>query len=302
MSDNSCFGYRQAAEVLPDDLKRLFVSAPESVQMYAEGFRLRSGRKPSVIMPDNEIELGNGIIQGRQLYDVIEIATGASFHSCADTIKSGFVTASGGHRIGICGTAVVSSDSVSGIRNISSLNIRIAKEIKTAAGSFIGKLRDDAGGYCSVLIAAYPGGGKTTALRDLVRRISDDGIRCSIADERSEIAAVKNGVPQLDVGRCSDIMDRAPRAEAVMMLLRCMSPQVIAMDEITAKGDTEALISCAQCGVKVFATAHAGSIRELKDKKIYKDLMDSGVFERVVLISGTGRNRKYDVLKQGTKC
>ena len=121
MKDNSYCGYRQAVNVLPADLKKLFISVPERIQMYAEGFGLRSGRKPVVILPGDELELEHDAICSRQLYDVIEIATGASVHACSDTISSGFITAAGGHRIGICGTAVVNSGSVTGIKNISSL-------------------------------------------------------------------------------------------------------------------------------------------------------------------------------------
>ena len=117
------------------------------------------------------------------------------------------------------------------------------------------------------------------------------GIRTGLCDERSEIAALVHGEPQFSLGRLVDVIDGCAKAEAAMMLLRSMSPQVIAMDEITLPCDVDAICRAANCGVAVVATAHADDIRELYRRKIYLPLLENRIFSQVIHLSRQGQER-----------
>ena len=145
----------------------------------------------------------------------------------------------------------------------------------------------------SVLILSPPGYGKTTFLRECIRQLSDSGKRVSVADERGELAAVHRGVPQFDLGKASDIMSGVPKAQAVMMLLRAMNPQIIAMDEISSPEDVEAAETASGCGVRLIATAHAADKSELYRRPVYKRLLELGVFKNTVVIENRCGRRSY---------
>ena len=284
--------YLSAVELLPRHLKEKLYRLSKADMLAAEEIRLRAGAGLSLLCGGGERLMDRGRISSRELADIVCSASNSSIHTVSANIREGFVTSESGHRIGICGTAAVKDGEICGINSYSSLTIRIAKEIKTAAEG-LPELISAGCGLSSVLIISPPGGGKTTLLRDLVRRISGQGIRVALADERGEIAAVRDGAPSLDVGPCTDVMDMAPRSEAAMFLLRAMTPQVIAMDEISSAREMEAARAIAGCGTAIFATAHGGSIEELKTKKRYRTLFEEGVFDSVVAISGSGAARGY---------
>lgn len=284
--------YLSAAELLPRHMKEKLYRLSKEEMLTAEEIRLRTGCGMSVLSAGHEVVLDKSRISSGELADIVCAASNSSIHTVASNIREGFVTAENGHRIGICGTAAVKNGEICGINNYSSLTVRISKEIKTAAEG-LPELITAEGGVGSLLIISPPGGGKTTLLRDLVRRVSEAGVRIALADERGEIAAVKNGMPTMDVGPCTDVMDMAPRAEAAMFLLRSMTPQVIAMDEISSPREMEAARAIAGCGTAIFATAHGGGMNELKTRKRYRELFEEGVFDSVVTISGSGSERGY---------
>ena len=185
------------------------------------------------------------------------------------------------------------------IRDISSLAIRIPREREDIAHPLLSRLLVD-GKPVNTLIVSPPGGGKTTLLRDLVRLLSDGSelsapLRVSLVDERGEIAAMHRGVAQLSVGSHTDVMDACPKNLAVPMLLRSMTPQVIALDEIAQQRDVEALYAASKCGVILLATVHASSLEELRQRQSLNELLESGIFDRAILISGQGRKRSYHV-------
>ncbi|MBR5543434.1 MAG: stage III sporulation protein AA, partial [Oscillospiraceae bacterium] len=169
------------------------------------------------------------------------------------------------------------------------------KEIKTAAEELFSELSASTL-FDNTLIISPPGHGKTTILRDLVRRISDKGVRISLVDERGEIAAKHGGVAQFDVGRCTDVLDGAPKAQGAMLLLRTMSPQVIALDEITAREDVDAIFSITNCGVRILATAHGDDEKSLFRRPLYRELLNAEIFGNIVILKKEEGNFSYRLL------
>jgi stage III sporulation protein AA len=291
MKDGMEFG--KAAALLPQDLKTAALALPESVRSGAEELRLRAGREVSVLLPDGERGLGGRGVTVRDLETVLETATRASAHTALSATSAGFVTVRGGCRVGLCGEAVVKDGTVSGIRRLSGVSLRIPREVKGCADALFGPLT--AGGFADTLIISPPGAGKTTLLRELVRLLSDGGARVSLLDERGEVAGVWEGVPELDVGRRTDVMTGAPKKEAAIMMIRAMAPEILAADEITSPEDVATVAAAAGCGVKLLATAHAGSAAELAERPLYAELLALGVFRRSVTIKKSGGVRSYEV-------
>ena len=174
------------------------------------------------------------------------------------------------------------------VRDLSSLNIRVAHEVKGCAKNVLPYLMDGET-FLDTLLISPPGAGKTTLLRDLIRELSCGGTwgagkNVSVVDERSEIAACFGGVAQCDLGPRTDVMDGCPKSEGMLMMLRSMAPQVLAVDEITAPEDVEAILQAAGCGVSLLATAHGNSVKDLSLRPVYRRLLESGVFRRVILL------------------
>lgn len=293
--------FYSAAALLPQGLRDTFGRLSDGEKALAEEFRLRAGLLPSILLPEGEKRLGTKTVSPRDLADILEIATESSLHSSKESIKNGFVTGLGGHRIGICGTAIMKSGEIDGIRAISSLSVRIAKEIKDCGREVAPKLIEN-GQFLSAIVISPPGGGKTTLLRDLIRQLSNRGFKVALADERNEIAAVRGGIPQTDVGVRTDVLSSCPRDQAVMLLLRTMSPDIIAMDEITAPRDARALESASNCGVGLLATAHALDVSELCGRGLYRELLLQGIFKKAVVISRTKGARSFSVQDLGGLC
>lgn len=292
-----------AVKLLPQELRPLYSALGDEDRRTAEELRLRSGRAPAVLMPEGERELGRGTaVTPSMLASVIEIATLASAHSAAG-LRRGYISAKGGHRVGVCGHAVVTGGEISGMRDISSVSVRIARQF-IGAGSRVARGITGGGIPASTLIISPPGSGKTTLLRDIVRIISDSGVRVGLADERGEVAAMLAGVPQFDIGRCTDVMEGAGKAEAMLMLLRSMSPAVIAADEITAPEDIKAAVSVSNCGVRLIATAHAQNVGELRARPMYRELLEHGIFTKAVVVEKRGGKREYRIedLEEAGKC
>lgn len=214
-----------------------------------------------------------------------------SLYAYEEEIKQGYITIKGGHRIGIAGECVTVGGTIRTIKNISSLNIRICREVIGSANEVMKYIVNNNRIY-NTLIVSPPKCGKTTMLRDIGRNISNgmslinlSGKKVSIIDERSEIAACFNGVPQMDVGIRTDVLDNCLKREGMLMAIRSLSPEVLICDEIGTKGDIEALLMAFNSGVNIVVTIHGFNIEDIYKRKVFRDLLDNSILDRVVILS-----------------
>lgn len=282
-------GFDRAAGLLPEHLRGAAAALPAPMRQTAEEFRLRRGRSPTLLAAGRERELGAEKVDERALLAVLELSSDASMHAAGDALRRGYLTARGGVRVGVCG-AVAAEGGVLGLREVSSLAIRIPRAVRGAAAEVLPRL-----GSGGVLLLSPPGGGKTTLLRDLIRCLSDGGERVGVADERGELGGMWNGELQFDLGRSTDVISGAPKAEAAMMLLRGMNCGTIAMDEISLAADAAAVEQLTGCGVRVLATVHAASPSDLARRAPLRELLALGAFESAVTIRAEAGRRHYRV-------
>lgn len=221
----------------------------------------------------------------------LEKMTFSSIYAVEEELRQGFLTLPGGHRVGLTGEVLLEKGKIRSLKHISSLNIRIAHE-PDGQTKLIKYLLDNEKNVCNTLIISPPRAGKTTILRMLIKAISNgvpsinlSGQSVGVVDERSEIAGIWQGVPAFDLGIRTDILDRTPKALGISMLIRSMAPSVVAVDEFGAVEDIQAIEDAVRCGVKILATAHAGSIEEVKERPQINILLEQKVFRRIVFLS-----------------
>ena len=288
--------YLEGAALLPPRLRGPAEGLARTDMARAEELRLRVGRPMTAVYPEGEAPVPGAeeAVTAEEVERVLEIATRASAHTAQAQIVNGFFTVAGGHRIGVCGSAVMEGGQMRSVRHISSLAIRVARAVPGAAARVLDKLWEG-GMFQSTLLVSPPGVGKTTLLRDLIRAISDgDGcppLRVGAADERGELAALRGGAPQFDIGARTDVMDGSPKEKALLMLLRGMNPQVLAADAITAPAACAALELAANCGVALLCSAHGAGMEDLERRPLYRDLLARKIFRRLVVIRRTGEGR-----------
>lgn len=296
--DVNILRYQDAAAVLPVRLRKLALALPEEQQAEAEEFRLRAGRPMTVLLPGGEVPL-DAFVEPEELETLCDLATEFSRYAAAETLREGYLSVRGGFRVGLCGTAVMKDGANTNLKNFSSAVVRIAREKWGIADELAPKLFPD-GEFASTLILSPPGGGKTTLLRDLVRRLSEgvEGFgprRVSLIDERGEVAVMYRGEPQMDVGPHTDVLDACPKALGIPIVLRAMNPQIIAVDEITQPRDLAAMEEAAYCGVRFLATIHADGPSDLAKRPLLQKLQKMRLFEKSVTIRMTDRHRCYSV-------
>ena len=224
-----------------------------------------------------------------QVEALTEALSGHSLFARADETRRGYLTLRGGHRMGLCGH-ITRKNGQSTLRDIASVCIRIAGEWQGCADGLISRFPALFPGKTpSVLIIGAPGSGKTTLLRDLTRQMADTmPVQAALIDERGELAACVDGVPQLDVGASTDVLDGLPKAEAVPWLIRSMAPNVIAMDELSGAEDAACVMDAWACGASVLATVHGTALAETANRPTLSSLFSRRCFDLYVLLSSEG--------------
>jgi len=287
---------QKAIIVLPPYIRAKISSALQSFSADVHDIVLRAERPVCVYIRNKQMYLTETgcltdsltsqkliITSSQQILECFNNSCGYSVYSHINEIKEGFITIGGGHRVGIAGTAVISAGLIHNIRDISTISIRISRQIKGCADRITNEYMNYRGG---LLICGSPSSGKTTLIRDVARLLSTDyAQRVSVVDTRGEIASVCNGVCQNDVGLC-DVLDSYPRADGIIQAVRSLSPQHIICDEIGSPLDVEAILHGVNSGVRFVATVHAENKEELLSRKSVRGILSTGAFEKVVFLSG----------------
>ena len=283
---------------LPEKIGKLMPKISETSTITE--IRLRA-LKPVLIFSGNEEyalslnggltkNIESGVIAAKEdIKNTLERISGYSLYAWEDELKNGFITLPGGHRAGICGKVVIEAERIKTINHISSINIRVAHKIKGCSDRVFNALTRNGLGH--TLIISPPSCGKTTMLRDLIRNISNgksgrfDGLSVGVVDERQEIAGSFMGIAQNDVGFRTDVLDRCPKAKGMIMLLRGMSPRIIAVDEIGSAEDIKAIGEIINAGVKLICTVHGRDIEDIRKQRNLAELLERRVFDNYIVMS-----------------
>lgn len=248
--------------------------------------------KPIILkLREKDLILQYNILQ-TEILQIVERLCENSIYAYKNQICEGFITIKGGHRVGLTGSCVIENGKITNIKYISSLNIRIAREVKNCSTRILREIIDIENKtiYNSIIVAP-PGRGKTTILRDIIRRLSDGieeinfrGKTCGVVDERGEIAAMYKGTPQNDVGIRTDIIENVSKNKGIHMLIRTMAPEIIACDEIGSKEDVEAIHYALYSGVKGIFTMHGKNVEDIKNNKQIYELIENREIQKIVFL------------------
>ena len=299
----------EVIRILPEKI------ANETKKFISDGtiqeIRIKVG-KPIIVILSNEEKVLNYVTTNDEVKGILVKISNYSLYAYEEEIKQGYITIKGGHRVGIAGECVISNGEIKTIKNISSLNIRISKAVVGSAKKIMPIITGGDRIY-NTLIVSPPKCGKTTILRDIAKNISNGvyslglkGKKVVIIDERSEVAACYNGVPQMDVGIRTDVLDNCLKKTGMIMAIRSLSPDVLICDEIGTLGEVEALNMAFNSGVNIVVTVHGFDIEDIYSRKVFKELIDESIIERVVILSsrkGAGTiERIYKIERGEIKC
>ena len=297
--------------------EQVFNLLPGSLQTLIEGERLRLSEiqeirlragKPLLLLCRGEERMPGErggkfhTVTKEEVGEVLKRASHHSLYAFEEEMRQGFITVSGGHRVGMAGQAILEGGKIRNLRYIASVNIRMAHEVMGCADSIFPYISHHQEVLHTLLISP-PGCGKTTMLRDIVRQVSD-GNRyvkprtVGVVDERSEIAGCYLGVPQNNLGIRTDVLDACPKAEGMLMMIRSMRPEVLAADEIGQAEDVQAIAYAMHCGCRMIATAHGDSMEDINKKPVLSELIREKRFGRYVILKKRG-NVKHIFDREG---
>lgn len=282
-------------------LKNIFEQINKDEFNFIQEIRLRINQ-PIMIVRDNEEKLINQFgkytdsiheaitVLEQDMQNTLEMMSRYSMYAFEEEVKQGYITLEGGHRVGLVGKVVMEGGIIKSLRYIGAINIRLAHEVIGAANKIIPYIYKDLNTIHHTLLVSPPRCGKTTILRDLIRQLSNGdcfhrGMNIGVVDERSEIGGCYKGIPQNDIGKRTDVLDGCKKVDGMLMLLRSMSPDIIAVDEIGKKEDLFAIEEVLNAGIKVMCTVHGSTIEDIMRKPVLKEMLEKQFFHRIICIS-----------------
>ncbi len=290
--------FDEVIEYLPESLSELFKNLDDDIKCTAQEIRLRAGRPAALTVNGTQLFVGKNKTTCLPKNESVTVTLNEvnecylklcnySVYSHMEELSEGFIMLQGGHRAGICGKVTGKNGKIESIRDISSINIRIAKEIYFCADTIVKNYKS--GG---VLICGGPGSGKTTLIRDMVRLLAsgEKNGRCykvAVVDSRGEIGAASHGIPTANLGSTCDIITGCPKGKGIEMALRTMYPDIIAFDEIGNMEEVRAVKESMNSGVSVITSAHAGSISDVFKREQIKSLLNTGAIDMLVMCKGS---------------
>ena len=282
----------QIQNLFASNVRQLLVDADLDYDKLYE-IRLRVGRPLFLTYDGGECFLRQKdtepyLVTREDLKETLEYVSGYSLYAYEDEIRQGFLSVQGGHRVGVTGKVILDGNRVRGMKYISCINVRLAHEIQGCAGGVMPYIQTREQ-IMHTLIVSPPRCGKTTLLRDIIRQMSNgwgdiSGVTVGVVDERSELAGCYQGIPQNDLGMRTDILDGCPKAEGMQMLIRSMSPVVVAVDELGKEEDFKAVEAVIHCGCRLIATAHGDSVEETLSQPFFQKLWEARVFQRYIFL------------------
>lgn len=276
---------------LPKEIQEEIQGLPKSVVTEIEEIRLKTGSPLVIFSGGKEYQLlrrKNQPIDSIEINDIFHSIVNHSVYAYQEELSKGYITIDGGNRVGVCGRAILEGGIIKGIKDISSLNIRRSREIIGISDRIMPYLMNAEGRLLHTLIVSPPKCGKTTLLRDMIRNLSKFGLRVGVCDERSEIAGSFHGSPSFDIGSRTDVLDGCPKEEGMVMLIRAMSPDVIATDEIGKKEDIYGIETALCAGVSLLTTIHGNDYEDVLSSGI-GDLVANHIFQRFIFLSNHPR-------------
>ena len=301
--------YKFVFDFLPDKVNRIINDEyKENGNKFLEEIRIRINKRVSLKYGQENIFI-NYVITKEEMESILEKIFKESRYTYQNEIVNGFVTIDGGHRIGLTGEVIIDDGKIININNISSLNIRISRMIRDVS-TFLDEYIVDDNSICNTLIVSIPGQGKTTILKDLIRRISDGKIKglknlnVSVVDERGELANDTDKDGKVNLGERTDVISNISKDKGMKMLIRSMAPNVIVVDEIGTKEDVDAIKYAVTSGIKGIFTAHGDSFEKLLKSPILRELIDLNIIDRIIVLSNTEKGKVeecFENTKEGYK-
>ena len=269
----------------------------EEIRMrQGQALYLRCGRTCWYVHPQGRVRktaYGALMVTAGEIQSAVEKMAGYGRFAHIDELRQGYLTLPGGHRVGLSGRAVTEGAKVLDLRQVTGLVIRCAKEVKQCGATVFDQLWEE-GELQSTLILSPPGWGKTTLLRDLVRRISNAGLETVVVDERREICPMGPDGRQMDLGIHTDVLEGCPKEKGIWIALRTLGPEVLAVDELAGAGELCAVQNAACCGVRLLCTCHGENLLELAHRTGFAAVLTEGIFRRMVVLGPGHLARVYD--------